>query len=503
MVYRKSPFALIRLRSLKLPKNNYEFEIAPDYPVLDGYLKGRKRVSIIRGPLGSGKTFGSCQRLLVQMGEQETNAQGIRLTRWVAVRNTYSDLNATTIKDFMEVFDGLGKLKKGGAEPPSFTANYEDEDGNEVYSETLFLALDRPDSVRRLRGIQCTGFWLNETKELNKAVVDMADLRHGRYPSMAAGGIRPTWHGMIGDTNSPDEDHYLYDWAEESHPKDWEFFHQPGGLIRVGGDYVENPLAENIDNLPEGYYIRGMEGKKEDWIKVNLCNEYGFVVDGKPVHPEYVDSVHCATSELKPDPKLEIGLGFDFGRTPACAMYQKTALGRFVFFDEFTSNDMSAERFGPELKLYLDATYPNFKFKMGWGDPAGGDGNQSTDRTPFDILRTHGINAVGTDTNDPLVRRAAISSPMLRNCMDGKPAFIISPKCKMLRKGLAGGFCYKRIQVSGERYGDKPDKGEYSHIVEACEYGAQGEGEGREAVYGKPKFSKPVVINKFNPMRRK
>jgi hypothetical protein len=52
----------------------------------------------------------------------------------------------------------------------------------------------------------------------------------------------------------------------------------------------------------------------------------------------------------------------------------------------------------------------------------------------------------------------------------------------MVRKGLQGGFCYRRIQVSGEKYTDDPDKNEYSHPVEACEYGLQGEGEGRSIV---------------------
>lgn len=52
----------------------------------------------------------------------------------------------------------------------------------------------------------------------------------------------------------------------------------------------------------------------------------------------------------------------------------------------------------------------------------------------------------------------------------------------MIRKGLQGGFCYRRVQVSGEKYTDEPDKNEYSHPVEALEYALQGEGEGRQAL---------------------
>ena len=71
----------------------------------------------------------------------------------------------------------------------------------------------------------------------------------------------------------------------------------------------------------------------------------------------------------------------------------------------------------------------------------------------------------------------------------------------MIRKGLQGGFCYKRVQVNGERYSDEPDKNEYSHPVEALEYALQGEGEGRQALSRSDAFSKPhtakVNVNVF------
>jgi len=345
------------------------------------------------------------------------------------------------------------------------------------------MALDRPESIKKLRGSQVTGFWLNEVKELPKAVVDMADLRHGRYPSAAAGGVKPTWHGMIGDTNAPDDDHWYHRLAEEENLEDWNFHRQPGGLFVSGDGFIPNLEAENLKNLPDGYYVKGMQGKAKDWIKVNLCNEYGFVMDGKPVYPEYVDSVHCMNEHYQVIPGLPIYLGIDFGRTPACAMMQyNPGMGRYIGFDEFCTEDMSAASFAPELKLYLDKYYPGFKFSI-WGDPAGDQQGQATDDTPFMVCRASGINAMPCDTNKPLIRRAAIINPMKRLCMDGRPAFLISPKCKMWRKGLAGGFRYRRIQVIGdERFGDEPDKNIYSHVCEAGEYGLMGAGEGRESI---------------------
>ena len=62
----------------------------------------------------------------------------------------------------------------------------------------------------------------------------------------------------------------------------------------------------------------------------------------------------------------------------------------------------------------------------------------------------------------------------------GQPAILISSKCKTLRKGLNGGYEYKRVNVSGDKYKDKPDKGKYSHICNAFEFLVDGTGASRE-----------------------
>jgi hypothetical protein len=84
--------------------------------------------------------------------------------------------------------------------------------------------------------------------------------------------------------------------------------------------------------------------------------------------------------------------------------------------------------------------------------------------------------------------------------MDGKPAFVISPKAKEWRKGLMGGFCYRRVQVAGDaRYTDEPDKNKYSHICEAAEYALMAGGEGRKAITSNnSNFKNPVKMNDWN-----
>lgn len=463
----------------------------PSSPVLESFRTARGRVDLIMGPLGSGKTYGAIQRILKTSVEQEPNALGIRPTRWFAIRNTYPDLMSTTIRDFREVFtDDMGRMKMGSLEPPTFTVGIDLEDGTHVHSEVIFLALDREDAVKKLRGSQATGFWLNETKELVKPILDMADLRHGRYPSKAAGQVKPTWHGIIGDTNAPDEDHWYYKLAEEDRPEGWNFFRQPGGLLRTGRKSAAgrevwdvNHKAENIDNLPDAYYERGQAGKSDAWISINLANEYGFVSDGRPVHPEFIDSIHTTNEEIPYDPTLPLLLGVDFGRTPAAAIVQFIPQwGRFVCIDEFVTTNMSQAVFGPELKRYIQTNYHGAKVR-GWSDPAGDGKGQATEDTPRQILEASGFDVQSAPSNIPVLRRAAVANPCRRLCGDGRPAFLISPKAKLIRKGLAGGFQFRRLKVAGdERYTDEPDKNMYSHPVEALEYVMLGEGEGDAAL---------------------
>jgi hypothetical protein len=351
-------------------------------------------------------------------------------------------------------------------------------DGTRVDCEVLFRALDRPDDIKKLLSLELTGAWVNEAKETPKGVIDILGDRVGRYPARKDGGC--TWRGVIMDTNPPDDDHWWYRMAETERPSNWEFFKQPGGLIERNGLFIPNPDAENIANLEDNYYIDRVGGKLPDYIRVYYCAQYGFVKDGKPVHPEYVDSVHCHHEPLEPVKGLPIYVGLDFGLQPAAVFSQRLVNGRWMIFDEIVSEDMGIKRFGQLLLMpKMQGEYSGYKFHI-YGDPAGDQRAGTDEYTPYQILESLGIAANPTYTNDPTIRRGALEAPFTR-MIDGKPGAIISPKCKVLRKGLAGGFCYRRVQVAGEeRYHDQPVKNKYSHVVEACEYGMVGAGEGEK-----------------------
>jgi hypothetical protein len=444
----------------------------PQGAVLDEYTRDRNRISVIRGPLGSGKTIETCEKSFKLMCEQQPDNNNKRRTRFYAVRNTYSDLLGTTVKDWLAIYGELGQYKAGGLSSPTHTLDFFLEDGTRVESEMVFLALDRPADVRKLRGTQPTGFWLNELKELSYEVVMMADGRVGRYPSYKDGGVEPTWCGIVADTNSPDTDHWLYRLMEEDKPEGWAFFHQPGGVVRQGRkqngrvNWVVNPDAENIQNLPDGYYSR-LGGKTDDWIAVNYANEYGAVFDGKAVYPEYNDNLHCMEFDFIPD--VPIYRGWDFG-TAACALVQYTPKGRLIVKREFTATQtMGIDRFADHV-LNECATLKDYRF-IDVGDPSGD--NKSLGRegeTCFTILKDKGIDIEPGPTQNVKLRHESVRH-FLDRLIEGRPAFILHPDCKVTRKGFQGGYCFRRLQVSGEKYADVVDKhNPYSHIQDCISY---------------------------------
>lgn len=465
----------------------------PQGDVLDAYVQCMEQRAFIMGPLGSGKTNGSCWKCFRVMTRQRPGRDKIRRTRIIVVRNTYSDLLTTAVKDWLEMFEDLGQYTAGGREPPTHHLDFDLPDGTRVISEMVFLALDREEDVKKLRGTQCTASWLNEVKELPFGILAMLDLRVGRYPSQANGGA--SWHGIFGDTNAPDTDHWYYQMAEEqTHfdpqlqrtvrgPEGWRFFKQPGGLIRdtKTSPWRPNMAAENLRNLPghQEYYTKGAQGKGDDWIAVNLANEYGFVKEGKPCYPDYRDGVMCREFELVRD--LGLWVGMDFGLTPAAVFGQRAVTGQWRIRHEITTEDVGVNRFAEEVNRFLAAQYQGWKINGMFGDPAGGQraAGDVDERTVFQILAANDLHvAPAPGNNDITLRLEAFSSPM-RKLVDGEPGILIHPECKVLRKACQGGYAFKRIKVVGtDRHRDLPDKNKYSHPADAGQYLLLGAGEG-------------------------
>lgn len=406
----------------------------------------------LMGPVGGGKTSGSVIEFVRRAQAQKPGPDGIKRTRWAAIRGTYPQLRDTTMRT---VFQWL---------PVEYFGKFHADEHRYVVKafencefEILFRALDRPDDVKKLLSLDLTGAFVNEMREIPWAVIDALQGRCGRFPAKVDGGA--TWYGMWGDTNPPDSDSKFYKFFEETKlPSGFaRLFKQPSGL---------SAEAENIPNLPDGYYQRLAMGKSPEWVNVYIHGQYGFVMDGKPVYPEYKDRVHC--QEVEPVPGPVVYRGWDFGLTPACVFSQILPDGRWLVFDEIVSDNMGIERFSDQVLLHCGRSFsPKTSFED-IGDPAGGQRSPTDEKTCFQIMQTKGIEIEGGEQN-PGLRQEAVRKP-LNTLLSGEPQFILHPRCKTLRKGFQGGYHFRRMNTAADRWVDKPEKNEYSHPHDALQY---------------------------------
>lgn len=453
--------------------NNQTIKYRPPGKVAAAFHRSEAFVRGIKGPVGSGKSSTCCMEI-VRHSLKQTPFNGMRKARWAVIRNTYPELKSTTIKTWEHwVNSDLAPIKWDA--PITCHLRIKDcGDGNGLDLEVIFIALDKASETGKLRSLELTGAWINEASEVPREVFDMVTQRVGRYPAKSHGGgcVHPC---VILDTNPPDDDHWWYKLAEEDRPASFEFFDQPGGLLRVqheeSVEYVPNPEAENVFNLPGGYdyYLRMVEGKTDDWIKIFILGQYGTTADGKPVYPEYNDKIHVTDDEIEPNRQLPVYLGWDFGLTPSCIIGQISAKGQLLILDELIAEDMGIRQFAAEIvKPLLMNKYAGCRFES-VGDPAGVNRSQTDERTCFQELLEIGIASEPADTNDFIPRRESVAF-FLNRLAGGEAGFVLSPNCRMLRKGFLGGYRYERLKVAGERYRDRPVKDKYSHPHDALQY---------------------------------
>ena len=433
-------------------------------PTIKAFFLCRKRIKCILGPFGSGKSSGCVISLLHYMAEQEPDSKGIRKTRYAIVRNTSKELKDTTkntIEDWIKPFKPTWRESE-----MKYVFRFGLEDGTIVESEWLLRALDRPDQVKDLLSLELTGAWLNEAREIPLEVFDMMDGRIDRFPRNC------TYPFIILDSNPPDTDNWLYKFFEEKPLKDEklkdkvQLFRQPSGLSQE---------AENLPNLPPHYYDNLLIGKDEDFVRVYVHGEYGFVREGKPVFSNFSQSVHVAKEEIVPLKGTHIVIGMDFGLTPAAVLCQFTPKGGLWVLDElYTEEPTSLDELTTHSLLPLLNSRKYFgKGVIIIGDPAGRARSQTDKRNCFMLLREKGFESYPAYTNSVKARLEAVNK-FLSRMVGGEPAFKVSPQCTHLIKAMVGRYVFRRLRLSGERYTEIPDKNMFSHIGDALTYAALG-----------------------------
>ena len=413
-------------------------------------------IRVAVGPLGSGKSM-ACIFELLRRAREQVPYDGLRYTRFAIVRNTMQQLRGTVLSD-VRLY--LGPMATYYVTDSTIRIRAMLDDGTMVYSDWVLIPLDVPEDQQRLLSMQLTGAWINELREVPFEIIDPLLGRLGRYPPKSRGGA--TWEGLICDSNPWSTDSPYHEVTLLAPNPLWALYHQPSGL---------SPDAENVPNLPDGYYERLASGKDSDWIAVHVGSEWGTSNAGQAVFRKSFHSpTHVRDMQVVVNPFRPLLIGLDFGRTPTALIGQVDGAGRFLIFKEIVTQGMGiiqmlVEHLKPALMEYPFAGHRYVVV----GDPAGKYGSQIGEETPFSVLAEHGFAAVPAPTN-ALEPRLTSVERALRTQILGEPGLQISRAgCPMLVRAMGNMYRFRKRRDG--QFEDTPEKlHPWSDLADALQY---------------------------------
>jgi hypothetical protein len=236
-------------------------------------------------------------------------------------------------------------------------------------------------------------------------------------------------------------------------------------------------IEHNRENLPEGYIDSLYDEYDEEWVKRYMRGDWGVVLEGTPVLPEYRESHHVSKSAIYPAPNFPVLVGWDahpIGIYIGVAWLQLIGSRMHLFKSQLfrLGKDGSArEAIKAGLRL-TKSWFPDHAGRqvMHFGDPS---------MVVKERLNMLSIADIMQDEHNITLELGAISHAERREEMadwlsrspGGRPAFVVAPgaETEHIREGLAGGYCYPG--EAGDYITKKePRKNEYSHEVEAAMY---------------------------------
>jgi hypothetical protein len=460
----------------------------PAGPVARAFKNSRASVNVIIGPVGSAKTSTCLQRLLEIAYEIQAPhpVDNVRRTKFLIVRDTYRQLEKTTLPTWhrmvprdLPTWTG-GEGGRPGKHELSFAVKGADGRLGKVETTFEFAGIGELAAEDFARGFEPTAIYLNEADLISKEVFTQLKgrLGAGRFPPVDrnAGFAGPTWAPMFLDCNAPNVDNWIYQDFIESPIEGSAVFIQPSGL---------SSEAENLHNLAPGYYEKLIIGQPDWWIRQMVRNEFGHSRAGQPVYGDFSDHRNVAKHLLEPIRELPLVIGADAGLTPAAVFCQQMPNGQWRVIDEICAFGMGAQRFGKEIERLLDGAgsrYRGMKKISAWCDPAAAARSSNDERSWVEIVsEASGLKFKVAQTNALPARLGAVQRPLSpeRTIDHDVPGLLISPSCKVLRKGFNGAYRFRKVQVANnERFEEEPDKKDpTSHVHDALQYALMGGGE--------------------------
>lgn len=488
-------------------------------PVMDRMVASRAFIVGGMGPVGSGKTIGfstKFQHLAAkQKGKLNDAGQLIRKSRFAMIRDTYPNLDRNTIPSWNKVVpSNVGKFVMSAPRIHRFAfvlrrdGHILDRDAKPIdicQVEVEFRAIGNQSVEDALRGLEVTAALVNEADRTHPDILTFLAGRVGRF-----GDLDPELvvdPQILLDLNGCDDENWTHKILVEqkldpeveriirevSGGRDLvEYCEQPPAILEgeeIPGGWMVNPAAENVHNLPPGYYERQyafakMRGNQQ-YIDRMLRSKFTPPRSGRSVFPEYIHEIHSGYFEAIPGIPLVVCA--DQGLLGAALICQLVK-GQFRVLEEIsavfeTEDDeieviqMGGETLGTQVRELLMAKYAGFELADAICDPAGAAGEGAVN---FKSWRQDFQKGLGHKVRKARVPRNAIEPRLkavrnrLNRAVGPQRALLVHRRCTMTTRAFRTKYFFQRIgKASGEGYySDVPKKVQgYSDLMDALQYG--------------------------------
>ena len=495
-------------------------------PKMDGLIASRAFIVGGMGPVGSGKTIGIATKFqhLASRQKGTINSQGqlIRKSRFVFVRDTYPNLDRNTIPSWNKVVPrAVGRFVGSTPRIHQFSMVLQreghilDKSAKAVdiaQVEVEFRAIGNQTVEDALRGLECTAAMVNEADRTHPDILTFLSGRVGRFsdldPSLV---VDPC---IVLDLNGCDDENWTHKvLVDQQLDEDVirairdvsegraliEYYEQPPAILE-GAEYpngwMVNPKAENVENLPIGYYERQYAFAKmrgnQTYIDRMLRSKYTPIRSGRSVFPEYIDELHCGEFDaIKGFPLLIFA---DQGLLGAVLIAQLVK-GQLRVLEEIacvfeTEDDeievvqMGGETLGRQVRELLVSKYAGFEIGDAVCDPAGSAGegaiNFKSWRQDFQKGLGHKVRKARVPRNAIEPRLKAVRA-RLNIAIGAERGLKIHRRCNMTRRAFRTKYYYQRVgKGSGDGfYNDVPKKVQgYGDLMDALQYGCFEVGKG-------------------------
>jgi len=448
-------------------------EITIDYvpgPTAKRFHNSNARVKLAWGPVRTGKSVAACWRPFLKA--EQLAKKGIAL-RTLIMRDTYRNLEDTTLKTWMEWFGKCGILKRRQSvtdflfKTPSTPAD--------IWHEVLFRHGQTASDASSFLSSEYGIIFLEEAAPaftpsglvspgIAEEVFDLALTR------LVQTGVEDP--ELLITCNPPTPQHWVNRRLIAAEPED---------LRERKWAHFFFPQKENEHNLRKGYYdeLRLQLKGKDHILRRFVEGEVVAIYPGMPVFSgDFKQSTHVR-DELLAVPKQDIIFGFDAGEslTPAAVWLQIDTRGRILvlrelqagYTDDRLNVGIGTAEFGKQIKLITQTYFPTNTPGLVYADPAVNHKQPNDMKTVAQILEAQGF-VIQASEIDIASRVESIREKLQQN-IGGEPAILFSRSgCPILIEALSGAYRYRTTLDATRVTGAKPVKDMYSNPVDALGY---------------------------------